>query len=225
MAGNLVGVGWVVLENDPPFGSLVPPFLVVASPPASPPVRHPLPLPPRRARALVEKRAIGLQAEFAHPREQRLVGVAPGRAQDIGGLRSPPDRNDQHAKPVRLELLRKGAFLLQPPADEVPARIDRPALIDGAASLSAEVTWLARLHLVAEDRAPDPAVAAGRAGAAPPRSVRHGDRVDIHHSAATVLVFLAAAARAGIVSSDGHGKESSAFNSLLDLTRSCRPIS
>src|SRR5258707_1113167 len=92
------------------------------------------------ARALVEERAIGLQAEFAHPREQRLVRVAPGRAQDVGGLGSPPDRNDQHAQPVRLEFLRKRAFLLQPPADEVPARIDPPALPDCAASLSAAVT-------------------------------------------------------------------------------------
>src|SRR5258706_15059829 len=89
------------------------------------------------ARALVEERAIGLQAEFAHPREQRLVGVAPGRAQDIGGLRSPPDRDYQHAKPVPLELLRKGAFLLQPPPNEVPARSDRPGAKEGTATLPA----------------------------------------------------------------------------------------
>src|SRR5258706_13557307 len=91
------------------------------------------------ARALVEERAVGLQAEFAHPPEQRVVRVAPGRTQDIGGFRSPPDRNDQHAEPVRLEFLGKRALLLQPPADEVPARVDRPALVDGAAPLSAEV--------------------------------------------------------------------------------------
>src|SRR6266481_7669301 len=157
------------------------------------------------ARALVEERAVGLQAEFAHPREQRLVRVAPGRAQDIGGFRSPPNGNDQHAEPVRLEFLRKGAFLLQPPADEVPARVDRPAFVDAAAAFSAEVARLARLHLVAQDRALDPAVAADGAGPALPRSVRHGDRVDRYHRAAAALVFLAAAARARIVSSDGHG--------------------
>src|SRR5258706_9291171 len=51
------------------------------------------------ARALVEERAIGLQAEFAHPCEQRLVRVAPRRAQDIGGLSSPshPDEQNPHA--------------------------------------------------------------------------------------------------------------------------------
>src|SRR5437773_3153743 len=177
------------------------------------------------ARALVEERAIGLQAEFAHPCEQRFVRVASGRAQDIGGFRSPANWNDQHAEPVRLEFLRKGAFLLQPPADEVPARVDRAALVDAAAAFSAEVARLARLHLVAEDRALDPAVAAGGAGAALPRSVRHGDRVEGHHRAAAALVFFSAAAGAGIVSSDGHGEESSAFNSLLDLPRPCRSIS
>src|SRR5882762_4122522 len=174
------------------------------------------------ARALVEERAIGLQAEFAHPREQRLVGVAPGRAQDVGGLRSPSNRNDQHAQAVRLEFLRKGALLLQPPADEVPARIDRPAFVDAAAPLSAEVTRLARLHLVAQDRALDPAVAAGRAGAASPRCVRRGDRVDSHHRAAAPLVFPAAAARAGIVSSYGHRKS---LAHALDLAHPCRSIS
>src|SRR6266705_87056 len=158
------------------------------------------------ARELVEERAIGLQAGFAHPREQRLVRVAPGRAQDIGGFRSPANRNDQHAEAIRLEFLRKGAFLLQPAADEVPARVDRPAFVDAAAALSAEVARLARLHLVAEDRALHPAVAAGRAGAALPRSVLHGDRFDPYHRAAAPLVFLSAAARARIVSSDGHRK-------------------
>src|SRR5882762_5314306 len=118
------------------------------------------------ARALVEERAIGLQAEFAHPREQRIVRVAPGRTQDIGGLRSPTDRNDQHAETVRLEFLGERALLLQPPADEVPARVERPALVDGAAPLSAEVARLPGLHLVAEDRALHPALAAGRASAA-----------------------------------------------------------
>src|SRR5256885_1179029 len=62
----------------------------------------------------------------------------------------------------------------------------------------------------AEARALDPAVAAGGAGAALPRSVRHGDRVDGHHRAAAALVFFSAAAGAGIVSSDGHEEESSA---------------
>src|SRR5258706_501995 len=161
-------------------------------------------------RALVEERAIGLQAEFAHPREQRLLRGAPGRAQDGGGFRSPPDRNDQHAETVRLEFLGERAFFLQPPADEVPARVDRPALVDGAAPVSAEVARLPGLHLVPEDRALHPAVAAGRASAALARSVRRGDRVDGHDRAAASLVFLAAAARAGIVSSDGHGEESSA---------------
>src|SRR6267143_593280 len=158
------------------------------------------------ARALVEERAIGLQAEFAHPREQRIVRVAPGRTQDIGGLRSPTDRNDQHAETVRLEFLGERALLLQPPADEVPARVDRPALVDRAAPLSAEVARLPGLHLVAEDRALHPAVAARRASAALPRSVRRGDRVDGHDRAAASLVFLAAAARARIVSSGGHRK-------------------
>src|SRR5712692_10312095 len=166
-------------------------------------LEYPRPEAEALARALVEERAIGLQAEFAHPREQRLVRVATGRAQDIGGFRSQPNRNDQHAEPVRLEF-RKGAFLLQPPADEVPARVDRPAFVDGAAAFSAEVARLARLHLVAQDRTLDPAVAAGRAGTALPRCVRHGDRVDGHHRAAAALVFPAAAARAGIVSSHGH---------------------
>src|SRR5216117_165943 len=135
-------------------------------------------------RALVEERAVGIQAEFAHPREQRFVRVASGRAQDICGFRSPANRNDQHAQPLRLEFIRKGAFLLQPPADEVPAGVHRAALVDGAAALAAEVARLARLHLVPEDRALDPAVAAGGAGAALPRSLRHGDRVDGHHRAA-----------------------------------------
>src|SRR5437773_10743906 len=158
------------------------------------------------ARALVEERAIGLQAEFAHPREQRFVRVAPRRAQDVGGVRSPANRDDQHAEAVRLEFLRKGAFLLQPPADEVPAGVHRAALVDAAAALAAEVARLAWLHLVAQDRALDPAVAADGAGPALPRSVRHGDRVDRYHRAAAALVFLAAAARARIVSSDGHRK-------------------
>src|SRR5258708_26464416 len=133
------------------------------------------------AGALVEERAIGLQAEFAHPREQRLVRVAPGRTQDIGGFRSPPDRNDQPAEPVRLEFLGERAFFLQPPADEVPARVDRPALVDGAAPLSAEGSRLPVLHLVAQYLALDPAVAARRPSAAPPRSARRGNRADRHY--------------------------------------------
>src|SRR5258707_4702335 len=48
------------------------------------------------ARALVEERAIGLQAEFAHPCEQRLVRVAPRRAQDIGGASVPPAPRGSH---------------------------------------------------------------------------------------------------------------------------------
>src|SRR5258706_14885731 len=71
------------------------------------------------ARALVEERAIGLQAEFTHPREQRLVRVATGRTQDIGGFCSPPDRDDQHAAPVRFEFPGERAFLLQPPPADV----------------------------------------------------------------------------------------------------------
>src|SRR3989442_11323602 len=51
------------------------------------------------ARALVEERAIGLQAEFAHPREQRLVRVAPGRAQDIGGVCASTQSGYQHRAP------------------------------------------------------------------------------------------------------------------------------
>src|SRR5260221_13540936 len=135
------------------------------------------------ARAFVEERAIGLRAEFTHPREQRLVRVAPGRTQDIGGFRSPPDRNDQHADTVRLEFPGKRAFLLQPPADEVPARVDRPALVDGAAPPSPEMARLPGLHLLAQDRALDPAVATRRASAALPRPVRRGDRVDGHDRA------------------------------------------
>src|SRR5256885_5303724 len=156
------------------------------------------------ARALVEERTIHLEAEFTHPREQRLVRVAPGRAQDIGGLCSPSNRDDQHAQAVRPEFLRERALLLQPSADEVPARVYRPALVDAAAAFAAEVAGLARLHLVAENRALDPAVAAGRAAAALPRARRRGDRVDGHHGAAALLVFFSAAARAGIVASDGH---------------------
>src|SRR5258706_15581463 len=74
------------------------------------------------ARTLVEERAIGLQAEFTHPREQRLVRVAPGRTQDIGGFRSPPGRDDQHAGPVPREFPGKRAFPPPPPPHEVPAR-------------------------------------------------------------------------------------------------------
>src|SRR5882762_1251279 len=160
-------------------------------------------------RALVEERAFGLQAEFAHPREQRLVRVAPGRAQDIGGLRSPSNRNDQHAEPVRLEFLRKGTLLLQPPADEVPARVDRPAFVDAAAAFSTKVARLARLHLVAEDRALDPAVAAGGASPALPRLFRsrrlvRRDLLERHDCAAALLVFFSATARARVVSSDSH---------------------
>src|SRR5712692_565864 len=170
---------------------------------------------------LVEERPIGPQAELAHPPEQRLVRVAPRRAQDVGGLVSPPDRNDQHAEPVRLEFLGEGAPGLQPSADEVPARVGWTALVDGAASLATEVTRLARVHLVAEDRALDPAVAAGRAGAALPRpwgARRRRDLLERHNRAAALLVFFPAAARARVVSSDGH-RESLAH--ALDLAHPC----
>src|SRR5882762_4631664 len=174
------------------------------------------------ARAFVEERAVGLQAEFAHPREQRLIRVAPGRAQDIGGFRSPSNRNDQHAEAIRLEFLRKGALFLQPPADEVPARIDRPALVDAAAAFSAEVAGLSRVHFVAEDRALDPAVAAGGAAAALPRPERRRDGIDRYHRAAAPLVFFSAAAGAGIVSSDRHRRS---LAHALDLAHPCRSIS
>src|SRR6266851_5711912 len=160
---------------------------------------------------LVEERPIGPQAELAHPPEQRLVRVTPRRAQDIGGLLSPPHRYDQHAEPVGLEFLREGALRLQPSADEVPARVGWTALVNGAASFAAEVTRLARVHLVAEDRALDPSVAAGGAGAALSLSRGRRQRRDLlerHHRAAALLVLLPAAARAGVVSSDGHGEES-----------------
>src|SRR6267143_1330510 len=174
------------------------------------------------ARAFVEERAVGLQAEFAHPREQRLIRVAPGRAQDIGGFRSPSNRNDQHAEAIRLEFLRKGALFLQPPAHEVPARIDRPALVDAAAAFSAEVAGLSRVHFVAEDRALDPAVAAGGAAAALPRPERRRDGIDRYHRAAAPLVFFSAAAGAGIVSSDRHRRS---LAHALDLAHPCRSIS
>src|SRR6266568_4704576 len=156
---------------------------------------------------LVEKRPIRSQAEFPHPAEQRLVRVTPRRAQDIGGLLPPPHRYDQYAEPVGLEFLREGALRLQPPADEVPARVAWTALVDGAASLAAEVARPARVHLVAEDRALDPAVAAGGAGAALSHSRGCRPRRDLlerHHRAAALLVFFPAAARAGVVSSDSH---------------------
>src|SRR5712692_541286 len=166
---------------------------------------------------LVEERPIGPQAELAHPPEQRLVRVAPRRAQDVGGLVSPPDRNDQHAESVRPEFLRKWALGLQPSADEVPARVGWTALVDGATSLATEVARPARVHLVAEDRALDPAVAAGRAGAALSRpwgARRRRDLLERHHRAAALLVFLAAPARARVVSSDSHREESSACAGL-----------
>src|SRR5262245_22981585 len=152
---------------------------------------------------LVEKRPRGPEAELTHPCEEGLVRVAPRRAKDVGGLVSPADRDDQHAQLVGPEFLGERALGLQPAADEVPARVDRPAIVDRAAALPAEEARLPGLHLVPLDRALDPAVAARGAGAARPLRRRVAER---DHRAAALLVFLPAAAGTRIVSSDGHRK-------------------
>jgi len=109
-------------------------------------------------------------------------------------------------RPVRLEFLRKGAFLLQTTRKR-SSGTGRPAGVRRwCSSLLRGSGTAGRLHLVAEDRALDPAVAAGGAGPALPRSARHGDRVDRYHRAAAALVFLAAAAGTGIVSAGSHRK-------------------
>src|SRR5262249_54868272 len=143
---------------------------------------------------LVEERRCGARRELAHPGEEPLVRVAPGRHQDIGRTLPPLRRDDHHPEPVGAKRIGKRASRAQPAAHAVAARLRRPALVDRAAALAAEMTRRARLHLVAVDRAQRPAVAAGSAASALPR-LRGLNRDD---GAVAFFVFLAASARTRI---------------------------
>src|SRR5438128_2486279 len=115
---------------------------------------------------LVKEWASRASAERAHPRQQALVRIASRRFQDERRTVAPLCLHDHHAELVGPERIRKRAARREPAADELAARLLRPLLVDRAAALAAEMARHARLHLVAVDRAFDPAVAACRARAA-----------------------------------------------------------
>src|SRR3989442_4126412 len=73
------------------------------------------------ARALVEERAIGFHAEFAHPREQRLVRVPPPRAQDIRGVSFPPHPDELQPPTWPLSIPPGRACRPRPSPAETPA--------------------------------------------------------------------------------------------------------
>src|SRR5205823_12999164 len=116
---------------------------------------------------------------------------------------APLHGNHHDADAVRPPVVGKRAPGLQPSADEMAARMLRPALVDRAAVVAAEEARRARLHLVAFDLADNPAVAARGAFAALAR-ISGGDG---DGGAAALLVLLAAAAGARIVAADGHGSD------------------
>src|SRR6185437_14409826 len=68
--------------------------------------------------------------------------------------------------PVRPHPLRQRAAMCQPPADEFPAGVFGPILIDVAAPGVAERAFDARANLMAADFDLEPSIAAGRATAA-----------------------------------------------------------
>src|SRR5439155_22397487 len=112
----------------------------------------------------VEEGGARAAADLAHPLEQALVRIVPGRAQDDRGARAPAGRHRHDTQPVRTELLRERAVGHQPAADEVAAGLDRPLRVNRAAALAPEMARLPGLHLVPADIPRHPAIAARRAG-------------------------------------------------------------
>src|SRR5207248_7291697 len=132
--------------------------------------------------------------------------------QDVRWTIAPPGGHDHHAQAIRPECFRKRTAAREPAANEAPARLLRPLVVDRAAALAAEVARHAFLHLVAANRAFHPAIAARRASA----TLTLFDRRQRYHRATALLVFFSAAARTWIVSSHAH------FAALSILVPLCR---
>src|SRR6266540_895386 len=98
------------------------------------------------AALLVEERNAFAHAQFAHPREQRLVGITRRGDEDVREPAAPVRRHDHRAEAVGTKRVGKRTRRRKPSADERTARIVRPLVVDRA---TAEAAEMARLVLPA----------------------------------------------------------------------------
>lgn len=149
----------------------------------------------------------GLAAEIHHPFQLCRSQIAPAIGQPVSCVAAPGGFHDDDAQLGRFEGIREGAVGIDPAAGKLAAGRIRPRFINTATAVAHEMAAHAGFHFMSVDRRRQPAVAARSAIPACARRITGRawlDRGYLYDLAAAFLVFLAAAARAWIVSTGFH---------------------